>query len=675
MIVCKPVSALPTTFDYPKPNRKKLIKSGAKCVIPIAGNIPGRIRRHLCGSGWPNAIARNCTGTECRCRSLGARPIIAMISSQQRFQVNLAGVIEILSRHLYRQGPEVVVRELIQNAADALAAQKLVDPAHIGSIEISSAPLDTDCNEWLLTVSDDGVGLDRSDVEKSLSTIGFSQKAEEADSGIDMPFIGRFGVGLLSCFMVADEISIISRGRHPGSEPFRWVGYADGNWEIHPIDQTVACGTKVFVKVGTRNGVTLKESSVSKLAAKFGEYLPWQITLTSSEGCRIVTRVPFWESAKTPEQLAVLESECFGSGCLGAFPFDSPNAGAKGVAFIAKGGVMPGNEPTHRLYVQRMLVSTKARGLTPPFAPFLSCVVNSNLLRVNAAREDVHGEERRLTVLHEDIAAALRMYLKSLAQDQPALLTHIALVHHECLLGAAEANGEFIDLLRSVIPLQTTLGEATVDRILLRHGRVDYMDDERDFHRIELKAQQEGDCVVRGDYRIANRLLGLLSRKLGTEKIRRLTSTEYLSRFGKTEEILTSEERRIVEIAREELAREACILEFEDADNPSDLATLNLGDEESLERLLGCHVTAGEDEGRTQVAGTPQKRLVLNRIHPVVELLLAGGDLPTELSRAWLRLIFHTSLLASREVPTNGENHRFTRALGTLWKAAYSTSL
>jgi molecular chaperone HtpG len=597
-------------------------------------------------------------------------------SSQQRFQVNLAGVIEVLSRHLYRQGPEVIIRELLQNAADALTARKIMDPTHAGAIELECDSLGADSTEWLLTVSDDGIGLERSEVESCLATIGFSQKALGQDTtDVDTPFIGRFGVGLLSCFMVADEISIVSRSLHPGHEPFRWIGHANGNWEIHSVDQPVACGTKVFIKVGMRNGATLKPSGIADLAAKFGEYLPWKITVSSSDGSRLVTRVPFWEDAKTPEQLARLETEYFGSGCLGAFTFKSPGAGAEGVAFISKSSVMPGGEPTHRLYVHRMLVSTRARGLTPTFAPFLRCVVSSNLLRVNAAREDVHGEERRLTILHDDIAAALRTYLKNLARDQPGLLTQIALIHHECFLGAAEAGGEFIDILRAVFPLHTTLGEATFDRILSRHGRVEYVDDERDYFRIELKSQQEGDCVVRGDYRMANRLLSLLVRKLGAENVRRLAASEYLARFGKSQEILTAEEKRIVEFARRELERESCVVEFEDADDAAELATLNLGDEESLERLLGCHnETAGNGNGIPNT-DTARKRLVLNRTHPVVELLLGGRDLPTDLVQSWLRLIFHHALLASRETPTNGENRRLSRALGTLWKATYSTNL
>ncbi|MFT6397745.1 MAG: molecular chaperone HtpG, partial [Bradymonadia bacterium] len=125
------------------------------------------------------------------------------MNDSHRFQVDLSGLISVLSEHLYG-GPEVFVRELLQNCLDAQTARRQLQPKHSGFIRIE---VREEAGEIIFT--DDGIGLDRAGVHRFLSTIGQSSKRSTLERPTD--FIGQFGIGLLSAFMVTDEVEAITR--------------------------------------------------------------------------------------------------------------------------------------------------------------------------------------------------------------------------------------------------------------------------------------------------------------------------------------------------------------------------------------------------------------------------------------------------------------------------------
>ena len=115
---------------------------------------------------------------------------------EHRFQVDLRGIIEILSEHLY-SGPQVFLRELLQNAVDAITARQKLDQDFSPEVwlEISKS----EDGVPVLIFSDNGVGLLESEVHQFLATIGKSSKREVGSKdGRTSDFIGQFGIGLLS---------------------------------------------------------------------------------------------------------------------------------------------------------------------------------------------------------------------------------------------------------------------------------------------------------------------------------------------------------------------------------------------------------------------------------------------------------------------------------------------
>ena len=145
------------------------------------------------------------------------------MGTEHNFQVDLRGVIDLLSNHLY-SGPQVYVRELLQNSVDAIVARQQLDPMHKGSVsfEVSESRGD---GPAALVVHDNGIGLTEEEVHRFLATIGQSSKRESVSRD---DFIGQFGIGLLSGFLVSSEIVVITKSVQEQSPAVKWTGRMDG---------------------------------------------------------------------------------------------------------------------------------------------------------------------------------------------------------------------------------------------------------------------------------------------------------------------------------------------------------------------------------------------------------------------------------------------------------------
>ena len=128
------------------------------------------------------------------------------------FQVDLRGMVDLLSRNLY-SGPRVYVRELLQNCVDAISARRELDPQAPARISFT-------IEGNTLTCADTGIGLTEQEAGTLLSTIGASSKRDELGLARS-DFLGQFGIGLLSCFMVSPEIDVRSRSAKRPQRPHR----------------------------------------------------------------------------------------------------------------------------------------------------------------------------------------------------------------------------------------------------------------------------------------------------------------------------------------------------------------------------------------------------------------------------------------------------------------------
>ena len=130
-------------------------------------------------------------------------------------------LIDVLVGQALYASPEVAMRELLQNAEDACQLQLLVDANTVSEIIVRYSPKEN----WV-EINDNGLGMDHDVFDASFTTIGASKttspKLQEllARAGSTVRPIGQFGIGVLSCFGVADVVEINSRSEGQNS-----IGY------------------------------------------------------------------------------------------------------------------------------------------------------------------------------------------------------------------------------------------------------------------------------------------------------------------------------------------------------------------------------------------------------------------------------------------------------------------
>lgn len=588
----------------------------------------------------------------------------ATVPVTENFNVHLQGTLNILSESIYTAGREVFVRELIQNGQDAITARRQTEPAFLGTVSMEF--LTSGEGPPTLVVEDNGIGLTMEEARRALSTIAFSMKRPEDGLADDSPFVGRFGIGLLSGFLVADEITVITCRTGVDSVPVHWTGRINGTFTIHSAPGAMTePGTRVYLRLREDAAREFEAKDVLETAQKYGRYLPHPVTFLSGGKTQLVTdEEPLWNLTAASPQMLEQGEEIFEVPMLSAFSFESHDAGAKGIAFIQAEPCHATAEATHVVFIKNMLVSERALDLEPPKAPFLRLFLNADRLRPNAGRDAVMSNDPRLPTLRRDVEAAMKKHLLRLQFENPALCAQIVAAQYRCLGELAEKDRAYLGLLVDWLPLETTLGRLTLGEIFKRHAnKLEYVTDSTEFQRVQAKAHSEGHCIARVETERTHRLMELVS-SAAEGKVRRISAGEYLSRFTKKAGTPSQREQLVIDLANKELMLEGCQAAFYDTDEPDEVARLDMGTQESLDRLLGME-PKGEDAS---------KKLLMNRRHTLVSQMI-GGAADEALLRVWIRVLYQFALLEAREVPTLSETRRFSRALGNAFTASSLGSL
>ena len=170
------------------------------------------------------------------------------------------------------------MRELLTNAADAVTARREIDAGADATIRIST---DIDAQgHTVLELVDSGVGLTAAEGAELLATIGRSSKRDEPFGLGRTKFIGQFGIGLLAAFIVADSIEVVSRSARGEAPAIRWIGHADGTFEVIEIpEREIEVGTTVRLLARTDTEHWLSHESVLALAIEYGSLLPFDVAV------------------------------------------------------------------------------------------------------------------------------------------------------------------------------------------------------------------------------------------------------------------------------------------------------------------------------------------------------------------------------------------------------------
>ena len=325
------------------------------------------------------------------------------MSDKIAFQADVSKMLDIVINSLYSE-KQIFLRELISNASDAcdkLRYMALTNPdiaKASGSFKIALKP---DQKENTLTISDNGIGMNKQDLINHLGTIAKSGTADfvknASENGSICELIGQFGVGFYSAFMVADKVEIVTK-KAGEEEAWKWVSNGIDGFEITSAEKEVN-GTeiKLFLKKDEKNYVDT--IYLRQIVRTYSDHIDYQIVLDlDSVGEEVINNgSALWAKNKaeiTKEQYRDFYQHI-------SHNFDDPwltlhfkaegNLEYTGLLFVPQKApydlFQPDKKNSFKLYINKVFISDKIEQLMPNYLRFVKGVIDSADLPLNISRE------------------------------------------------------------------------------------------------------------------------------------------------------------------------------------------------------------------------------------------------------------------------------------------------
>ena len=409
--------------------------------------------------------------------------------AKKQFKAESKRLLDLMINSIYTH-KEIFLREIISNASDAcdkLCYQALTDSAvgmDRGDFKIE---ITVDKDARTLTVSDNGIGMDKADLENNLGIIASSGsykfKQELGEDAKDTDVIGQFGVGFYSAFMVSDQITVVTR-KYGAESGYKWQSSgADGYTIAECEKETVGTDIIMHVKADTEDekyGEFLENWKLQELVRKYSDYIRFPIRMevsktrkkedspedkpeyeTYTEVETLNSMVPIWQRAKsevTAEEYNKFYRDKFHDYADPQRVIPVSVEGSvtyKALLFVP--GAAPFNYYTKefekglQLYSNGVLIMDKCADLLPEHFRFVRGVVDSPDLSLNISRELLQ-HDRQLKVIAGNLEKKIKADLaKFLAEDREGYQTFWKNFGRQLKYGVVNEYGRHKDLLQDLL--------------------------------------------------------------------------------------------------------------------------------------------------------------------------------------------------------------------------------
>ncbi|MBR0598717.1 molecular chaperone HtpG [Sinanaerobacter chloroacetimidivorans] len=362
--------------------------------------------------------------------------------AKKQFKAESKRLLDLMIHSIYTH-KEIFLRELISNASDAidkLYYRSLTENNTGLSREDFEIRLDINSEERILTISDNGIGMTREELESNLGTIARSgslafKKEKEAKDEIDI--IGQFGVGFYSSFMVSSNVTVISKA-YGEEQAYMWESTGSDGYTLTECDKP-NYGTEIILKIKENHedenyDEFLQEYKIRGLVKKYSDYIRYPIKMNTQqrklkegtedeyetviEDQTLNSMVPIWRKNKneiSTEEYHHFYQEKF-------YDFSDPakviHTNVEGVSTYNALLYIPGKAPYNyytkeyekglQLYSSGVLIMDKCADLLPDYFSFVKGLVDSQDLSLNISREMLQ-HDRQLKA----IASRLEKKIKS----------------------------------------------------------------------------------------------------------------------------------------------------------------------------------------------------------------------------------------------------------------------
>ncbi len=384
------------------------------------------------------------------------------IMAKKQFKAESKRLLDLMINSIYTH-KEIFLRELISNASDAedkLAYKALTDdqvPVDRSQLKITIVP---DKEKRTLTISDNGVGMTKEELENNLGTIAhsgslqFKQEMDQEHKGEDIDVIGQFGVGFYSAFMVADAVTVISKAYGSG-EAYMWQSDGADGYTITPCEKD-APGSDIIMHIKPNADEEnydqyLEIYKLQELIKKYSDYIRYPIVMevedyrqkpkpedagddykpeweTVKEWKTINSMVPLWQRPKakvTDEEYNSFYKEKFMDW---QDPLAVIHTSAEGAVTYKALLYLPQKAPYDfytreyqkglQLYSSGVMIMDKCADLLPDYFRFVKGVVDSPDFSLNISRE-ILQHDRQLKVIANALEKKIKGELEKMQKDDP----------------------------------------------------------------------------------------------------------------------------------------------------------------------------------------------------------------------------------------------------------------
>ena len=367
----------------------------------------------------------------------------------KQFKAESKRLLDLMIHSIYTH-KEIFLRELISNASDAI--DKLYYRALSENItglsrDDFAITLTIDKESRTLTVSDNGCGMTRDELESNLGTIAKSgslafKKEKEAKEDIDI--IGQFGVGFYAAFMVADEVKVISRS-YQGDEAWCWQSKGSEGYTVTPAEKD-GHGTDIILKIKESSDEEnydefLDQYRIESLVKKYSDYIRYPIKMKKTKNRKkedsdeyesytevdtLNSMVPIWRKNKSEishedycqfykdkffdynDPLWVIHSSTEGASTYNALLFIPEKPAFDYYSRDFEKGL--------QLYASGVLIMDKCADLLPDCFSFVRGLVDSQDLSLNISREMLQ-HDRQLKLIESRLEKKIKSELLSMLKN------------------------------------------------------------------------------------------------------------------------------------------------------------------------------------------------------------------------------------------------------------------
>jgi len=369
------------------------------------------------------------------------------------FKAEVSQVLDLVIRSLY-SNKEIFLRELVSNASDAaekLRFESLTDEGLLGEDPELRIRVELDQEAGTLTVSDNGIGMDRQEVTETIGSIassGTRRFVEQltGDQSTDGQLIGQFGVGFYSAFIVADRVTLISRRAGLGPEHgVRWESDGGGSYTLETVEKP-GRGTDVVLHLKEDEKEFLDAWRLRAIIGKFSDHIALPVEMRKEAMPETEDKDEDKEAEKAPEYEQVNRGTALWMRAKSeiedgeykdfykhiSHDFDEPLAWAhnrvegtneySALLYLPKRAPWDlwDREQKHgvKLYVRRVFIMDEADKLMPRYLRFVKGVVDSDDLPLNVSRE-ILQHDRKIDTIRQANTKRILGLLESMAKDQP----------------------------------------------------------------------------------------------------------------------------------------------------------------------------------------------------------------------------------------------------------------